>query len=86
MNDAQKQLLDSSQKGAFEYVRLVNIYKQEKTALDGIIGNQNKDIDKLIAINNEQAKTLNKQSKTITILKYVATIETSLLVLLMIFK
>jgi len=86
MNDAQKQLLDSCQKGAFQYVRLVDIQNQEKKALTLVVANQNKDIDKLLGINNEQAKTLNKQAKTMTILKYVATTEAIILVLLALFK
>ena len=86
MNDAQKQLLDNCQKGAFQFVQLVNIQNLEKKALTLVVANQNKDIDKLLAINNEQAKKLNKQAKTITILKYVALGEGAILVLLALFK
>jgi hypothetical protein len=86
MNDAQKQLLDSCQKGAFQYVRLVDIQNLEKKALTLVVANQNKDIDKLVALNDEQAKKLNKQAKTITILKYVAIGEGVILVLLGLFK
>jgi hypothetical protein len=86
MNDAHKQLLDSCQKGSFQLTKLVNIQTQENIALKGVVSNQNKDIDTLISLNNKQAETLNKQSKTIAILKYIVTAETVILVLLAIFK
>ena len=86
MNDAHKQLLDSCQKGSFQLTKLVNIQTQENITLKGVVLNQNKDIDTLIRLNNKQAETLNKQSKTIAILKYIVTAETVILVLLAIFK
>ena len=86
MNDAHKQLLDSCQKGSFQLTKLVNIQTQENITLKGVVLNQNKDIDTLIRLNNKQAETLNKQSKTIDILKYIVTAETVILVLLAIFK
>jgi hypothetical protein len=86
MNDAHKQLLDSCQKGSFQLTKLVNIQTQENITLKGVVLNQNKDIDTLIRLNNKQAETLNKQSKTIAILKYIITAETVILVLLAIFK
>lgn len=86
MNDAQKQLLDSCQKESFQLTKIVSVQKQEKIALEGVILNQNKDIDKLIGINNKQAETIKKQSKTITLLKYIVATETVILVLLAIFK
>ena len=86
MNDAHKQLLDSCQKGSFQLTKLVNIQTQENITLKGVVLNQNKDIDTLIRLNNKQAETLNKQLKTIAILKYIVTAETVILVLLAIFK
>lgn len=86
MNDAHKLLLDSCQKESFQLTKIVSVQKQENIALEGVILNQNKDIDKLIGINNKQAETIKKQSKTITLLKYIVATETVILVLLAIFK
>lgn len=86
MNDAQKQLLDSTQKGVFQFTQLVSGLKKENTVKDSIITVQSSDIDRILAINNENVKKLHKKDKTITTLTYVAAIEAVILALLVVFK
>lgn len=56
MNDAQKQLLDSCQRGAFYYETVIDIEKQKQQNLEKILANQSKDIDKLSKINSQLIK------------------------------
>ena len=86
MNDAQKQLLDRAQKGAFQFAQLIQGKDKENKLKDSVISVQSSDIDHFIANNNKQVKTIEKQDLTIKILKYVVGIETTVLVLLAIFK
>lgn len=86
MNDAQKQLLDSAQKGVFQFTQLVSGLKKENTVKDSIITVQSSDIDRLIDINNTNEKAMVKKDKTIEILKYVVVTQAVILALFVVFK
>jgi hypothetical protein len=86
MNDAQKQLLDSTQKGAFQFTQLVGNLRKSNTVKDSIITIQSSDIDRLIDINNTNVKDMVKKDKTIEILKYVTITQAIIFVLLVAFK
>ena len=86
MNDAQKQLLDSAQKGVFQFTQIVENLKKSNIIKDSIMTVQSSDIDRILAINNENVKKLHKKDKTITTLTYVAAIEAVILALFVVFK
>lgn len=86
MNDAQKQLLDSAQKGAFQFTQLVGNLKKSNTVKDSLITIQSSDIDRLLEINNTNVKAMVKKDKTIQILKYVTITQAIIFVLFVAFK
>lgn len=86
MNDAQKQLLDSTQKGVFQFTQLAGGLKKENTIKDSIITVQSSDIDRLLDINNTNIKAMVKKEKTIEILKYVVVTQVVILALFVVFK
>jgi hypothetical protein len=86
MNDAQKQLLDSTQKGVFQFTQLVAGYKKINTAKDSIITVQSSDIDRFLEINNTNVKAMVKKDKTIEILKYVTITQAIIFALFVAFK
>lgn len=86
MNDAQKQLLDSTQKGVFQFTQIASNLKQSNKIKDSIISVQSSDIDRLLNINNTNVKAMVKKDKTIEILKYVVVTQAVILALLVVFK
>jgi hypothetical protein len=86
MNDAQKQLLDSTQKGVFQFTQLTGNLRKSNTVKDSIMTVQSSDIDRLLEINNTNIKAMVKKDKTIEILKYVTITQAIIFVLFVAFK